>query len=255
MPSLLELLSPLLPQCHLLSLLPHILEMSNKTKISDPSSAGNVYLIFYNVFLTLGWLIVLIQTTHHLIYEGGNLKGLWESTSSVLMIAQTLAVLEIVHAAVGLVPSSVIMVVPQVFSRLMVLWPVLYTFKGTHTSLGLPLLLVAWSVTEVIRYSFYFLNILKQVPHILTFLRYTLFIVLYPVGVTGELLCVYAAFPDAARTRVYSITFPNALNFSFDFYYALIIFVLLYIPCFPMLYMHMFALRHKVLGNTQKKRE
>ncbi|KAK8718795.1 hypothetical protein OTU49_014465 [Cherax quadricarinatus] len=69
--------------------------MSNKTKISDPSSAGNVYLIFYNVFLTLGWLIVLIQTTHHLIYEGGNLKGLWESTSSVLMIAQTLAVLEV----------------------------------------------------------------------------------------------------------------------------------------------------------------
>lgn len=228
--------------------------MSDKTRPSDSSSPGNVYLVFYNVFLCLGWLIVLIQTMHHLVYEG-SVTGLWESTSSVLKIFQTLAVLEIVHSAVGLVPSSVMMVLPQVFSRLTVLWPILCTFESTHTSIGLPMLLVAWSVTEVIRYSFYFLNILKQVPSILTYLRYTLFIVLYPLGVTGELLCVYAALPVVADTRVYSITFPNAINFAFDFYYALVIFVILYIPCFPMLYMHMLAQRRKVLGGPHKKTE
>ncbi|XP_045592137.1 very-long-chain (3R)-3-hydroxyacyl-CoA dehydratase hpo-8 [Procambarus clarkii] len=228
--------------------------MFSKTKPSDTLSTGNIYLIFYNIFLSLGWLIVLIQATHHLVFEG-SLTGLWDSTSSVLKIFQTLAVLEIVHSAVGLVPSSVMMVIPQVFSRLIVLWPVLCTFPNTHTSLGLPLLLIAWSVTEVIRYSFYFLNVLKQVPHMLTFLRYTLFIVLYPVGVTGELLCVYAALPAVAETHAYSITFPNALNFSFSFYYALIIFALLYLPCFPILYMHMLSQRRKVLGSTHKKRE
>ncbi|KAG7172753.1 very-long-chain (3R)-3-hydroxyacyl-CoA dehydratase hpo-8-like [Homarus americanus] len=229
--------------------------MSGKVKPSASSSPGEIYLIFYNVFLSLGWLIVLIQTVHHLVYEGGSLRGLWESTSNVLKIFQTLAVLEIVHAAVGLVPSSVMMVLPQVASRLIVLWPVLCAVEETHNSIGVPLLLIAWSVTEVIRYSFYFLNILKQVPYTLTFLRYTLFIILYPVGVTGEMLCVYTALPIVADTRIYSVTFPNALNFSFDFYYALIIFVLLYIPCFPMLYMHMLAQRRKILGSSHKKKE
>jgi hypothetical protein len=31
-------------------------------------------------------------------------------------------------------------------------------------------------------------------PYILTYLRYTLFIVLYPMGVTGELICVAKLF-------------------------------------------------------------
>lgn len=217
------------------------------------SSPGNVYLVFYNVFLSLGWLIVLIQTLHHLIYEGGSIKGLWESTSTVLKIFQTLAIMEVIHAAVGLVPSSVAMVIPQVTSRLVILWPILCTVDKTHSSFGLPMLLIAWSVTEVIRYAYYFLSILKHVPSILTFLRYTLFIVLYPVGVTGEMLCLYAALPTVAKTKVYSVAMPNALNFTFDLHSTLIIFALLYIPVFPMLYMHMFAQRKKVLGGKSKK--
>ncbi|XP_047495795.1 very-long-chain (3R)-3-hydroxyacyl-CoA dehydratase hpo-8-like [Penaeus chinensis] len=229
--------------------------MPPKPKADDPSSLGNLYLIFYNVFLTLGWLIVLIQTVHHLVHEQGNITGLWENTNSVLLIFQTLAVLEIMHSAVGLVSSSVMMVLPQVFSRLMVTWAILYSFEDSRTSIGFPMLLIAWSVTEVIRYSFYFLNILKQVPFLLTFLRYTLFIGLYPLGVTGEILCVYAALPAAAEKKIYSVTMPNALNFAFDFYYGLIVFVLLYFPVFPSLYKHMFAQRRKVLGGGHKKKE
>lgn len=37
---------------------------------------------------------------------------------------------------------------------------------------GLPLALLAWSVTEIIRYGFYGLNLLNIVPQILIFLRY-----------------------------------------------------------------------------------
>ncbi|XP_045111421.1 very-long-chain (3R)-3-hydroxyacyl-CoA dehydratase hpo-8-like [Portunus trituberculatus] len=226
--------------------------MSPKTQDVANLSNGNIYLVFYNVFLSLGWLIVLIQTVHHLVYEVGSLDGLWESTSSVLKIFQSLAILEVLHAAVGLVPSSVAMVIPQVTSRLVILWPVLCAVNNTHSSIGLPMLLVAWSVTEVIRYAYYFLSILKHVPSILTFLRYTLFIVLYPVGVTGELLCLYAALPTVAKTRMYSVSMPNALNATFDLHSTLIVFALLYLPVFPMLYMHMFAQRKKVLGKSKK---
>lgn len=212
-----------------------------------------MYLIFFNVFLSIGWLIVLVQAVHHFINEGH--RGLWESTSDVLKIFQTLAIFEVVHSAVGLVPSKVGVVFPQVLSRLVTLWPILYTFKESQSSLGYPLLLIAWSLTEVVRYAFYFLNILDRVPYIITFLRYTMFIVLYPIGITGELLCMYAALPRAAKTGVYSITMPNTVNVTFDFYYAIIIFGVMYLPVFPMLYTHMLAQRRKVLGGGHKKKD
>lgn len=60
--------------------------------------------------------------------------------------------------------------------------------------------------------------------------RYTLFIILYPVGVTGELLCLYAALPTVAKTRMYSVSMPNALNATFDLHSTLIVFALLYLP-------------------------
>ncbi len=44
--------------------------------------------------------------------------------------------------------------------------------------------LYAWSITEMIRYSFYAGGLLHMTPGVLTWLRYTLFIILYPIGVT-----------------------------------------------------------------------
>ena len=68
-------------------------------------------------------------------------------------------------------------------------------FQSRH-SLGVPLLLLAWSITEVIRYSFYALSLFNSVPYFIIWLRYTTFIVLYPTGVTGELLTLFAGLPE-----------------------------------------------------------
>ncbi|XP_076046839.1 3-hydroxyacyl-CoA dehydratase 1 isoform X2 [Oratosquilla oratoria] len=198
------------------------------------------------------WLIILIQTLNHLV-DQHEVKRLWITTHSVLKIFQTLAILEIFHCAVGIVPSSAVLTAFQVFSRVFILWPVLNRFPDSQASIGYPMLLIAWSVTEIIRYSYYFLNILSCVPETLTFLRYTLFIGLYPLGVTGELLCAYAGLPEAAKSRPFSVKMPNLVNFTFDFYYALIVIMFLYIPIFPQLYLHMFAQRRKILGGGSKK--
>lgn len=60
--------------------------------------------------------------------------------------------------------------------------------------------------------------------------RYTFFIVLYPMGVTGELLTIYAALPYVQKTGLYSVTLPNKYNFSFDYYTFLILIMISYIP-------------------------
>lgn len=75
------------------------------------------------------------------------------------------------HSAVGLVPTSVGVTLPQVFSRLFVTWPVLYCVAETRECVGFSLLLAAWSITECIRYLFYALGLVGNVPHLLVWCR------------------------------------------------------------------------------------
>lgn len=63
-----------------------------------------------------------------------------------------------------------------------------------------------------------------------TLCRYNLFIILYPLGVIGELMTIYAALPFVRRSGMYSMRLPNKYNVSFDYYYCLIIVMLSYIP-------------------------
>ena len=88
----------------------------------------------------------------------------------------------------------------------------------------------------------------------LVFLRYTLFIALYPLGVTGELLCIYAAADQAGQTGRWSYPMPNKFNFAFSFQFFLFLVMLSYIPIFPQLYLHMFAQRKKVLRSPEVKK-
>jgi len=54
--------------------------------------------------------------------------------------------------------------------------------------------------------------------------------VLYPVGVTGELLCLYAAQTYVANKKLWSLEMPNKLNVTFNYHYVLLFTMLLYIP-------------------------
>lgn len=59
----------------------------------------------------------------------------------------------------------------QVFSRVMVVCGVILATPTAKDSPGLPLALLAWSVTEIIRYGYYAFNLIGAVPGFLVFLR------------------------------------------------------------------------------------
>ena len=143
----------------------------------------------------------------------------------------------------------------QVFSRLFVTWAVIHSYPEAREDKGFPMLLVAWSVTEIIRYSYYALGLFNATPWILTWLRYTLFIGLYPLGVSGELMCSIACLPSIYREKPLSVALPNAWNFTFNSYVVMILILLSYIPIFPQLYLHMFAQRRKILGSDDSKKK
>merc|ERR1712226_1554351 len=215
---------------------------------SNKSGLAQAWLLLYNVGQVAGWSSI----GYSIIVEmwiSGNYKILYHIVEKQLLIFQTAAVLEILHAATGLVRSNPILTTFQVFCRVIVLWGVIYPIVKVQINLGCALLLFAWTITEMIRYSYYSFTLLGYLPSVLNYLRYTLFIVLYPIGVTGELLCIYRALPIVKETDLFSLHLPNKWNFSFEYYYVLFGTFPLYVVLFPQLYFHMFKQRGKALGS------
>uniref|UniRef100_A0A182XXC5 Very-long-chain (3R)-3-hydroxyacyl-CoA dehydratase n=1 Tax=Anopheles stephensi TaxID=30069 RepID=A0A182XXC5_ANOST len=215
----------------------------------EPSPIVKSYLILYNAAQVLGWCYMLYQLIAYYTIDKGTQQTLWEYLGFTVILFQNAALLEIVHAFTRIVPSNPVITTFQVLSRVMVVCGVVMATPTGKVSPGLPLAILAWSVTEIIRYAYYALNLIDAVPGLLIFLRYTTFIVLYPTGVTGELLCFFWAQSHVAKTKQWSIEMPNTYNFTFSYLYFLWAVMLLYIPLFPQLYMHMFAQRKKILGS------
>ncbi|KAI1696667.1 protein tyrosine phosphatase-like protein, PTPLA domain-containing protein [Ditylenchus destructor] len=202
----------------------------------------------------LGWGTILIKSLSGLLH-GSTHDQLYKNVEFELQIFQTAAILEIFHSMIGLVRSPLGITLAQVFSRIIVVWLILFKVESSRSSIGVPMLLVAWSVTEVIRYSFYALTLLKNVPFLLTWMRYTLFIVLYPLGASGEVITMISALPEIAEMKHFTFSgMPSGLNLGLVFYCFVIILCLAYIPGFPMLYGYMFVQRKKVLGITEQKK-
>lgn len=171
---------------------------------------------------------------------------------------------------IGFVRSNPFTTFTQIFSRLMLVWGILIPLSEARYSIGVPMLLIAWCIAECTRYAYYALNIYDAVPYICTWLRYTLFIVLYPIGVSGELFTTYAALRPIRQQKFLSFDLPNKLNFSFHYDVYCIIFMLSYIHCkychlkpyspfvyflflvFPQLYLYMFGQRKKIIGSSKQ---
>jgi len=89
----------------------------------------------------------------------------------------------------------------QIASRFLLVWLVGYPFPAhTSASPAYTTMLLAWSITEVIRYS-YFVFVLRGagVPKLWTWLRYNTFLVLYPLGVASECWLVWKATEPAGK--------------------------------------------------------
>nr|XP_002131038.1 very-long-chain (3R)-3-hydroxyacyl-CoA dehydratase 2-like [Ciona intestinalis] len=222
--------------------------------VKKQNSAAQAWLIMYNVAMTAGWSFIGIGVVGH-FYKHGTYKGLYDQVEKQLLFFQTSAILEIFHAMFGLVRSNVMLTTLQVFSRVGIVWGVIQPVVQVHDKEGIPMVLIAWTITEIIRYLFYTFVLLGVTPKVMLWLRYTLFIVLYPLGVTGELLSLYYSLPHVQNSGLYSLYLPNNLNFSFNYYYVLLGMFPVYVIFFPQLYFHMFAQRKKSLSPPAKKQE
>lgn len=230
--------------------------MSSETSIrKEPRGSVKTYLLLYNSFQVVGWSYLLYQILIFYLTGMYAEQKLWDVVSTTVIIFQNAAILEVLHVIVGFVKSGVFLTAMQVYSRVLVVCGILIAVPVSQDSIGLPLCLLCWSITEIIRYSFYALSLINAVPYFLLWCRYTLFIVLYPFGITGELLCIYAAQAYVAEHKTFTLELPNRLNATFSYQYFLISNMLGYIPGFPQLYLYMFSQRKKVLARPAKEKK
>ena len=164
--------------------------------------AVEAYLVLYNSACMLGWLYVLVLAARSAWAAGAAklspaaLDGVWAAAAAPLEVVQWAMCLEVAHAALRIVPSPVGTTAMQVASRVIVLVAAQRAPAAARASWFAGLLVMAWSLAEVPRYAFYLSGLtLKQVPFALFWLRYSLFAVLYPAGITGEWFTLRAAGP------------------------------------------------------------
>lgn len=94
----------------------------------------------------------------------------------------------------GLVRAPLLTTIMQVASRFLLVWGIVYVFPATALSPMYSTMLLAWSVTEVIRYSYFAINLAYgTVPAALVWARYNAFFVLYPLGISSECWLVWLA--------------------------------------------------------------
>lgn len=232
----------------------------NEQRTKGTGGAKNAYLLAYNAISAALWAGVLYQTVTigskevsnakraGLIYAGGSdvptaiTRGLssgkvYDNLESYTRIVQTLAGAEVLHSLVGIVRAPLLTTLMQVASRFLLVHLIASPPAFPQTTRHSPAyttMLLAWSVTEVIRYSYFVLSLSGiGVPKLWTWLRYNAFIILYPLGITSECWLVYSAIPLASQRNE-------------GFGYALWAILAIYVPGSYILFSHMLAQRRKI---------
>ncbi|KAF2825643.1 protein tyrosine phosphatase [Ophiobolus disseminans] len=237
---------------------------SRSSKPTSPSSsAKKTYLLAYNALSAALWAGVLSQTvsigSHEVTNAGKNgwftsgegplgavQKGLgsgnvYDSLEGYTRMVQTLAGLEVLHSIFGIVRAPLLTTLMQVTSRFLLVWGIAHPFpQTTRYSPAYATMLLAWSFTEVVRYSYFVFNLSGVgVPKLWTWLRYNTFLVLYPMGVASECWLVWNASGPAGQ-----------MNDMFR--YALWAILGIYVPGFYVLFTHMLTQRRKLQREARR---
>ncbi|CAA2987730.1 very-long-chain (3R)-3-hydroxyacyl- dehydratase 2 [Olea europaea subsp. europaea] len=205
------------------------------------------YLFFYNLFQALGWLISLFKILGNFL-STKSVSGTYASAGELIRLLQAIAFLEVIHGAIGIVPSGVLLPLMQWGGRTHYLLAIV---RRIHEVQELPSVFItffAWSLSEIIRYSHYALNCLGTPPYWITYTRYTAFIVLYPIGVfPGEMWLMYQALPFIKKKNLYANRLP------LNYYYFVVALLLSYPFLWSKLYLHLFNQRRSKLGKYKNK--
>lgn len=204
---------------------------------ASPLKTG--YLVLYNALSACAWAAVLSRTIKTTTSEGP--ESVFDRDGEFTKWVQTGALLEVLHSLFGVVRAPLQSTVMQVASRILLVWGIGEHFPEAAQHWAYATMLVAWSVTEVIRYSYFALNLSASPPYFLSWLRYNTFFVLYPMGISSECWLINRSREPAAQISEWVV-------------YGLWAILAVYVPGSYILFTHMMSQRKKALRALKEKK-
>ncbi|KAJ7947703.1 Very-long-chain (3R)-3-hydroxyacyl-CoA dehydratase [Quillaja saponaria] len=212
---------------------------------------SRLYLLAYNSLQAIGWAVSLYRVLSNFV-STNSINGAYASAGGLIGLLQIVAFLEVIHGAVGMVPSGVLLPLMQWGGKTHFLLAVVLKVGEVQQLPSVFITFFAWSITEVIRYSHHAFNCIGSCPSWITYLRYTAFIVLYPIGMgPGELWLMYQALPIVKKKNLYADVFASL---PFSYYAFLKVLILLYPFLWLKLYLHLFKQRRSKLSKDHEKK-
>eukprot|EP00915_Cephaloidophora_sp_WS-2016_P002723 GHVH01003682.1.p1 GENE.GHVH01003682.1~~GHVH01003682.1.p1 ORF type:complete len:237 (+),score=7.86 GHVH01003682.1:122-832(+) len=228
------------------------------------SSCRRFYLFAYNTAQWLLWALLLASLMKNAFVQRSDMflpesiQKFWLSNSSLLQVAQSAAIIELINAFCGLVRTDMSTATIQVVSRLHIVWGIFRWSSAAQQSVGLYGCILAWSLAELVRYAYYATQSIHWRLPWLTKLRYSVFMVLYPAGITSEVVCIFVSFPvmyESYELRHWPYPMPNVLNFEINLFVTYLVVLMLYIPGSIHMYNHMLHQRRKVADREKAAEE
>ncbi|CAG5118870.1 unnamed protein product [Candidula unifasciata] len=219
----------------------------------DGPSLSQVYLFVYNLFQFVGYTYILAILIYNYIRYGQSAKqGAYESVGSQMTVCKIVSILEIFHSLFKLVRTNLQVTVVQVAGQNFILFFLVMQEPRLQISPLCWYLFVAWSAIEVVRYPYYLLQLMNIELKFITWLRYTLWMPLYPFGILTEATITFQSITYFSETGFLSITLPNSANFAFYFPYFLMVYLVLLCVAGSSNLKHMLAQRRKQLSGRGK---
>jgi very-long-chain (3R)-3-hydroxyacyl-CoA dehydratase len=153
----------------------------------------------------------VFKTLHRSLHESVPLpkllhheETLFESIHYMLQIIYIISWLELVHAVKGLTKSGIYGLWKQTIARSIHVYLIMPGSDEFNENFGLTLLVLGWGITEVVKYSFYFWDLMgdkgegnfftsafEPLVNLTRCLRYNMFLVLYPLGAGTQFYHIY----------------------------------------------------------------
>lgn len=224
---------------------PGMYDTLHKEEMGYRKDLKKVYLIIYNLFQFVGFTYVLaVMSIRFSKLEHDSVADTYEHVGSAVKFLQLMMYLEVMHPLFGYTKGSVLVPFLQVSGRAFVLFTMIDSEPRMQTKPVVFYLFLIWSSIEVIRYPFYITQVYKKEIYLLTWLRYTMWIPLYPLGVICEAVVILRNISYFEETQKFTISLPNEWNFAFHMPTFLRIYLLLLtFPAQYFLMKHMYKLR------------
>lgn len=180
-------------------------------------NAKAIYLFIYNLFQFIGYLFVFTVLVISYYRDGfhDSVEKTFRNVGHAMKFCQLLQYLEVMHPMFGYTKGSPLYPFLQVTGRNFILFCMIDAEVRIQTKPVILLLFLSWSIIECVRYPYYVLSIVKFEIGFVTWLRYTLWIPLYPIGAFLEGVVIIRNIPFFEETQKFTVKMPNKWNCTF----------------------------------------